>query len=319
MNNVKPSPRKGTILVADDTAAMRLAVRKALEDDYDIIEAENGLQVLKLVAQHPELSCLIMDLTMPLLDGFKTTYILKANFTTYHLPIIILTSQIALEDMIAAVQMGADDYIKKPFDPSELKARVVMNLRRAVRDQNSNPLTKLPGNSIINSTILNRINAPVAIGYADLDNFKAYNDKYGFDMGDKVLLYTAKVLSHAVKTCGNPTDFLGNVGGDDFIFISTPDKADIVAQKICQDFDQNIEEFYNNEDRQRKKIIAYDRQGTLREYPLVSISVAVVTNEKRELTSTPQIAQIAAEIKHYAKSKPGGKLGSNYVKDRRAQ
>jgi diguanylate cyclase (GGDEF)-like protein len=310
---------KGKILVADDSAAMRLAIKDALQKDYDIIEAENGLQVLELVAKHPDILCIIMDLTMPYLDGFKATHTLKSNFSTYHIPIIILTSQIAIDDMVNAVQMGADDYTKKPFDAVELHARIAMNLRRAERDQSSNPLTKLPGNTIINRTILKRLMQPIAILYADLDNFKAYNDKYGFDMGDKVIQYTANILSFSTKKYGNPTDFVGHIGGDDFIIVSTPDKAEAIAQKICESFDSGVLEFYNQEDRERKKIVAFDRQGTLREYPLVSISIAIVTNEKRELNSTPQIAQIAAELKHYAKTKPNGTLGSNYVKDRRTQ
>jgi diguanylate cyclase (GGDEF)-like protein len=303
---------RGKILVADDSPAMRDAVIQALQDDYSIVVAENGLQVLELVAKNPDLLCIVMDLMMPGLDGFKTTHILKSNFATYHLPIIILTSQVSAQDMALAVEMGADDYMKKPFDPLELKARLIMNLRRAERDQNSNPLTKLPGNSLINRTILSRIAHPVAI-------FKAYNDKYGFNMGDKVIQKTADVLAFAVKSFGTPSDFLGHIGGDDFIIVSTPEASERLAQQICERFDQEAPPFYNEEDRTRKKIVAYDRLGALREFPLVSISVAIVTNEKKELTSAPQIAQLAAELKHYAKTKPGGELGSNYVKDRRGK
>jgi diguanylate cyclase (GGDEF)-like protein len=279
--------------------------------------AENGLQALEQVANHSDLMCIIMDLMMPYLDGLKTTHILKANFTTYHLPIIILTSQIAVEDMVLAVEMGADDYMKKPFDPVELKARLLMNLRRVDRDQNSNPLTKLPGNAIINRIIMARLAQPLAILYADLDNFKAYNDKYGFNMGDKIICYAAQTLAFAVKTTGNPSDFLGHVGGDDFVMVSTPDKAEALAQTICTEFDKGIPPFYSSEDQERKKIIAFDRQGTQCEFPLVSLSIAIVTNEHTALTTIPQIAQIAAELKHYAKSKPGGISGSNFVKDRR--
>lgn len=312
-----PLTSTGKILIADDSVAIRQAVKDALQNEYTILEASNGLQALELVAQNPDLLCIIMDLMMPLLDGFKTTHILKSNFATYHLPIITLTSQIDRDDMLMAVQMGADDYMKKPFDPIELNARLVMNLRRAERDQNANPLTRLPGNAIINRTILQRLSGPVAILYADLDNFKAYNDKYGFGMGDKVIIFTAHTLAFAVKNAGNPDDFLGHVGGDDFIIVSTPDKAESVAGLICSTLDQGIPDFYNQKDRTNKKIIAYDRQGIMREYPLVSMSIAIITNEKLTLTSTPQIAQIAAELKHYAKTKPQGAVGSNYVKDRR--
>lgn len=319
MNPPKNLQSKQKILVADDSPTMREAVKSALSKDFDIIEAENGLQVLELVAQHNDIECIIMDLMMPLLDGFKATLMLKANFSTYHIPIIILTSQIAITDMEHAVNMGADDYMKKPFDPAELRARLFMNMRRADRDQNSNPLTKLPGNAIINRTITARLANPLAVLYADLDNFKAYNDKYGFGQGDSVLLYTANILSVVVKKYGNANDFVGHVGGDDFIIVSSPDKSELLSENICSQFDSGVLPFYNQEDQERKKIISYDRQGVLREFPLVSITIAIVTNDKRELTSVPQIAQIAAELKHYAKSKPSGVLGSNYVKDRRTK
>jgi diguanylate cyclase (GGDEF)-like protein len=314
---MKNQQTNNTVLVADDSPSMRDTVAQTLATDYQVVTADNGLQVLEQVARHNDIVCIVMDLMMPHLDGLKTTHILKSNFATYHIPIIILTSQIALEDMVLAVEMGADDYMKKPFDPTELKARLIMNLRRAERDQNSNPLTKLPGNALINRTILARINGNLAVLYVDLDNFKAYNDKYGFNMGDKVIQHTANTLAFAVKNKGNPGDFLGHIGGDDFVIISTPERADDLAEMICKEFDTTVLQFYSQEDQTRKKIVAYDRLGTLREFPLASLSIAIVTNEKKELTSTPQIAQLAAELKHYAKTKPSGVLGSNYVKDRR--
>jgi len=308
---------KPKLLIADDSLTKRKPFIESLEKHYTVIKAQNGLQVLQMVVQHPDLACIVMDLTMPHLDGLKTTYTLKSDFSTYHIPIIILTSQIALEDMIHAVEMGADDYMKKPFEINELNARLLMNLRRAERDQNANPLTKLPGNAIINRTILMRLDQPLAILYADLDNFKVYNDKYGFNKGDTIIQYTANILSFTTRNNGNPSDFVGHIGGDDFVVISTPDKSEKIADEICKEFDKNIEPFYSKEDQKAKKVISHDRMGNLQEFPILSISVAIITNEKKELTSMPQIAQLAAELKHYAKSKPSGKLGSNYVRDRR--
>ena len=315
---MKEATDKNTLLVADDAEYTKQTVTKVMEGDYEIIYASDGLEVLEQVKKHTNVDCIIMGMHMPRLDGLLATQRLKADFTTYHIPIIILTSHIEIEKMVRAVEMGADDYMKKPIIPEELKARITMNIRRAQRDQNSNPLTKLPGNNIINKTIIQRLYQPIAVLYADLDNFKAYNDKYGFNRGDDIIKYTATVLAAAVKQNGNATDFVGHIGGDDFIVISTPERADQIAQIICQQFDQHASLFYNEEDRHAKKIIAQDRKGNICQYPLASISVAIITNEKKELTSMPQIAQLAAELKKYAKSKPSGKLGSNYVKDRRS-
>lgn len=305
------------VLVVDDTPLMRDAITQALNDTYNLVVAHDGIEALNAIKQHPEIECIVMDLMMPHLDGFKTTHLLKSNFTTYHIPIMILTSQVSINDMLQAVALGADDYMKKPFDPLELKARVGMNIRRSLRDQNANPLTKLPGNAMIEQRINNQIPSPIAVMYADLDNFKAYNDKYGYQKGDEIIIYTAQTLAQAIKSSGGEGDFLGHIGGDDFIMVSVPERAEAIAAAVCSSFDTGINNFYNDQDKAAGKIISTDRQGNVKEFPLVSISIAIITNEKRPLASSPQIAQIAAELKKYAKSKPGGVRGSNYVKDRR--
>ncbi len=305
------------ILVADDNPEIRNLVKKALQDNFEILEAPDGIKAINAVAKNPDILAIIMGLSMPELDGFKATQILKSKFETYHIPIIIMTRKPDIKDMQMAISMGADDYIKKPFDPEELKARLIMNLQRTERDQNSNPLTKLPGNAIINRVIERRLTLPSAFLYADLDNFKAYNDKYGFAQGDKILTQTAQIISEAIKEFGTPSDFLGHIGGDDFVAVCTPDKSEKIAKAICKNFDKIIMQFYNEEDQKRKKILSHDRKGNMQEFPIMSISIAIISNEHKEFTTIIQIAQIAAELKAYAKSKPGGVLGSNYVKERR--
>ena len=182
---------------------------------------------------------------------------------------------------------------------------------------NINPLTKLPGNEVIKKIIGERLAAHCAILYADIDNFKSYNDKYGFMLGDEIIKKTAQIISDSIKKIGNSKDFLGHLGGDDFIFISTPDKADTIAASICKTFDLIIPSYYNEQDQNVKKIVTKDRQSKTVEYPLMSISIAIITNGKKKLTSIAQISQIAAELKAYAKTKPDGKIGSNFVKERR--
>lgn len=306
------------IIIAEPLAASHAAVVQVLSELYQVLEVDNGMQVLELVQQHNDIACIVMAMALPLLDGLKTTHDLKSNFTTYHIPIIVLMNDMEPELLVQAVQMGADDFMRRPVEASELKARVFMNIRRAERDQNANPLTRLPGNAIINRTVVQRLNTPLAVLYVDLDNFKAYNDKYGFNKGDEVIMFTAEVLSFVTKNKGNPGDFVGHIGGDDFVVISTPDRSAELAEDICKAFDATAGSFYSPEDRARGKIVATDRQGALREFSLVSLSIGIVTNEKKELTSMLQIAQIAAELKHYAKTKPSGELGSNFVKDRRS-
>ena len=308
-----------TILAADDSDYTKNTVTQALGSEYTILYGSNGQEVIDLVAKHDNIQCIIMGMNMPVLSGLEATKKLKANFTSYHIPIIIVTSHIEVENMVKSVEAGADDYMKKPVNKQELKARVTMNIRRAQRDQSSNPLTHLPGNRAINKTITQRLNQPLALLYADLDNFKAYNDKYGFNKGDTIIADTADILSIAVQKHGSDQDFVGHIGGDDFIIVSTPQHAQAVAQNICTTFDAHAGSFYNAQDRIAKCIKAKDRQGTLRTFPLVSISVAILTNTNKKLESLAQIAQLAAELKKYAKSKPDGETGSNLVTDRRKE
>lgn len=309
--------QKPIVIAADSDPAVHDAIREALQNDYTLLHANNGLEVFTLVKNNPSVIAIIMDPTMANLDGITTTKMLKADFTTYHIPIIMLTEQIDFEDIIEAVECGADDYMHKPFKPKELQARIVMNIRQAERDQNANPLTRLPGNEMINRVVRQRMNKPLAVLYLDLDNFKAYNDKYGFNKGDLVLLHTASVLAQGVRAMGNADDFVGHIGGDDYVIVSTPNRAEGISQHICKHFDESIVQFYTKEDQDQKKIVSVNRKGQVEEFPLISISIAIVMNDKKELTSMPQIAQLAAELKKYAKSKPAGELGSSYVIDRR--
>lgn len=310
---------KPIIIAADSDLMVHHAIHEALGEAYDILQAHDGVEVMKLVRTHETIIAIIMDPTMPNLDGMAATKQLKSDFSTYHIPIIMLTEQVNFEDIMEAVEAGADDYMHKPFRPEELKARLFMNIRQAERDQNANPLTKLPGNALINRIIRERMNQPMAVLYLDLDNFKAYNDKYGFNKGDTILQHAAHIMADAVRTCGNEDDFLGHLGGDDYVIVSTPDKARTMSETICKTFDASIGQFYNEEDRRLGKIISINRKGERETFPLISISIAVITNEQKDLTSIPQIAQLAAELKKYAKSKPFGETGSNFVIDRRKQ
>jgi diguanylate cyclase (GGDEF)-like protein len=216
---------------------------------------------------------------------------------------------------VGGIDAGADDYVVKPFEPKELTARIRMILRRTERDLEANPLTRLPGNVSILSELDRRLNsnALFAVCYADLDKFKAYNDKYGFEHGDEVIKETARILIRAVQKFGNSDDFIGHIGGDDFVVVTTPDKADDMCKKIILDFEKAAPSFYNEADRKKGYIIAEDRKGKEQKIPLLSISIGVVTNELRSISHVAQIGEIGAELKERAKRLER----SNYVKDQR--
>lgn len=178
-----------------------------------------------------------------------------------------------------------------------------------------NPLTNLPGNLIIEEEISARLNdkEPVSVLYLDLDNFKVYNDRYGYKKGDEIIRFTAEILNEAVTKRGNTGDFIGHIGGDDFVIVTTPDKEVEISKYIIEKFDSNVGRFFDDRDRKAGYILGKNRQGAECISPLTSISIAIINNKDRDIESHLQISDIAAELKKYAKRKPG----SVFVKDRR--
>ena len=308
---------KPMILLVDSTTSIYSDIYAMLNATYNIIIANNNQQIIDSIKNNKSFNCILISLDMPNIDCLALTKYFKTNFETHHIPTIIIANSIKQNDMINAVEAGADDYIQKPFNAIELTTRITMNIRRSERDQNSNSLTKLPTNILINRIITERLTDNISILYLDLDNFKAYNDSYGFILGNNVIQHTVKILIESIKLHGNTTDFIGHIGGDDFIIVSTHETAEQIASTICKKFDNTIFQFYSTEHQATKKIVTLDRQGNSKEFPLLSLSIAIVSNEYRSLTSLAHISTIAAELKNYAKTKPHGLYESNYVKDRR--
>lgn len=183
------------------------------------------------------------------------------------------------------------------------------------RAENANPLTKLPGNIVIHEEIDKRIkeNRKFVVIYCDLDNFKTFNDKYGIAKGDEAIKLTAGVFKEASKTQGNPDDFVGHEGGDDFILLTTPEKTQGIADYITKEFDQRVRSLYNEEDLKQGFIIAHARDGAIKQFPIMTISLAGVTNAHRPITSYGEVTNIAAEVKKKAKAIEG----SVFVMDKR--
>lgn len=147
----------------------------------------------------------------------------------------------------------------------------------------------------------------------DLDNFKAFNDRYGYARGSEVIKETAKIIEAAVKAKGGPDDFIGHVGGDDFVIITTPNRMRDISNEIIDRFDKQIPMFYSPEDREKGYIQGKTRQGVPMNFPIMTISIAIVTNERRRLQDPLEASEIAAELKDYAKTIPK----SIYVVDQR--
>lgn len=307
--------RRPRLLVADDEPDLLLLMKDALEHaGYDVRTAVNGEEALAAIREElPDVA--ILDLWMPRKDGFSVCRELKADPGLRHLPVVILSAAGQRENKVQGLDIGADDFITKPVEMTELFARIRMILRRAREGLDANPLTRLPGNVMIE----NRISAAVASGepfavlYLDLNGFKAYNDNYGYDAGDRVLKATAALLVGIVRELGGGADFLGHIGGDDFILLTRPELMEAYCRRVVTEFDHAAPTFYKPEDRERGRITARDRQGRVTEYPLLSIAIGVCHNRLRPIASYGQVSRIGSELKKFAKAEPG----SRYVIDRR--
>jgi len=249
-------------------------------------------------------------------DGWKDLCSrIKADTVFGNLPILLILQPSKHDRKINWEDMPVDDYLKRPLDPKEIQARVSLTFARVARVRDANPLTRLPGNHSIMREIQARIDSesPFAVGSVDLDHFKSYNDRYGFLRGDEIIKMTARLLMNSIRKLDSPEAFVGHLGGDDFVFIVPPERLDSVCQEVIGNFDLIVVDFYDEEDRIRGYIDSTNRKGKKERFPIMSVSIALVTNQYRPIKHIGQVSAIAAELKKRVKSM----RGSNYVKDMR--
>lgn len=305
------------IFVADDDTELLDFVEFLLgREGYQVTVASSGTEALEKITRNPP-DLLICDVEMPGIDGFNLVHKISEDVLLRNIPVILMSGKrISAEDRIAGLGVGSDDYVLKPFAANELLARIKAVLRRTEIGLDASPLTRLPGNSSILREIEGRLSqkAPFAVLYADLNNFKAFNDRYGFLKGDEVIRFTARVLVQAVHDVTRGKDFVGHVGGDDFIVVTQPERVAPLCETVIREFDKGIIDFYSPEDGARGCLEVKDRQGQPVTYPIMGIAIGVVTNERRMLRQIGEVSQIGAEVKEHAKSLGG----SRFVVDRRA-
>jgi len=219
-------------------------------------------------------------------------------------PIKILnmaTKDIASGNLDRMVAINTNDEIQELGETFNTMTLALKEMRD--RAENANPLTRLPGNNMIREEVEERLGKGLKFAaiHADLDNFKAYNDRYGIGKGDEVIKLTSDILKNAIAEKGNHRDFLGHEGGDDFYVITTPDKVQAIADKIMADFDSKIKPFYSAEDRKAGYVHAKDRKGGVVKTPLMTISLAGATNQFRKISGYGELTNIAVSVKEKAK------------------
>jgi diguanylate cyclase (GGDEF)-like protein len=230
-------------------------------------------------------------------------------------PIIVITSDHSREHRIEVLKTHVEYFVKKPIDEEYLYYTIKNITSLMYINRRVSPLTGLPGNVQIQAEMKKRLlNKEIfAIMYFDLDNFKAYNDVYGFANGDEIIKFTGRVITKHVHNIENSDNFVGHIGGDDFVAIIGETDYDKVCQEIIAEFDSEAINYYNQEDVERGYVEVANRKGIIEQFPLTSISIGVVEVDCNTYKTTLEIGEIGAQVKHRAKTI----MGSTYVVNKR--
>ena len=232
-------------------------------------------------------------------------------------PVIVVSSNKEKEHRLNILKKSVEYYIRKPVD-EEYLYHTIKNLGRLLSiNRTISPLTGLPGNVQIHAELKKRLTKKeeFAVLYIDLDNFKAYNDIYGFLKGDQIIQFTADVILSGVHTFFTEGTFVGHIGGDDFIAIVPYENIEDICQTMIATFDKGVKRFFTEEDQEKGFIEVENRKGVIEQFPLTSVSIGVVVAEKGRFANILEIGEVSTQVKHMAKSVQG----SSYSIDRRKQ
>lgn len=291
-----------SILVVEDEEVITKLVRKQFCDEgYQAVMVVNGEDAVQFAMREmPSLA--ILDVMSPGIDGYMIIQQLRDHPKCMHIPIIMISAHTSLADKVRAYELGVDSYLTRPFNSDELIAHVRRQLRR-MQQSTLSPLTRLPGGLQLERAIDYKLRGcdPWSVLYLDLDNFKAFNDAYGFVAGNDMILLVGYICQRVVYEYGNADDFVGHVGGDDFVIVTTPDREKLLCRDILAQFKEESLLFYRPEDVQRGSITGIDRHGRPFQFPLASLSIGVVSDQLKCSQSMGEVSTLTAEAKRLAK------------------
>ena len=230
-------------------------------------------------------------------------------------PVIVVSSKSGREHRVKILQESIEYFIKKPVDEQYLYYTVKNLNRLLASNRRVSPLTGLPGNVQIHAELKKRIlrQEPFSVLYAHLDNFKAYNDVYGFLKGDEIIEFTAEIIINLVHSNELENTFVGHIGGDDFVAIVPGTSCEKLCQNILAYFDKHVEKYFSEADLEKGYIEVANRKGIIEQFPLTSLSIGVVVADVGRFHNILEIGEVGAQVKHAAKSV----MGSSYAIDRR--
>lgn len=294
---------KGRLLVVEDDQDIANMLRIYFTGQgYDIQIANRGAAALKHTQQQlPQL--IVLDINLPDIDGYTVCKTLRTNSRTRHIPIIFLTEKDERSDRIAGLELGADDYITKPFDIEELRLRIANAIRASERMGLTDPRSGLPSGRLIEDALRELLRRD-EWAYMDIriNHFEPFRDKYGFVAGDEVLRFTAMMLGEIVDQKGEPDDFIGHAGGDNFVLITRLASAPAIRETFAKRFDEEVQAFYAYTDREQGGFKLDGEGGKARLVPLMTAAIGMVTSE-RTFSDIREITEAAAEARRRAQAR----------------
>ena len=297
---------KSRLLVVEDDIDIGNMLKiyfSGMEFEVDIaVRGSDALEKTKQSLPH----LIVLDIMLPDIDGYEVCRNLRTNMRTSHIPVIFLTQKDERSDKLQGLELGADDYITKPFDIEELKLRVQGAIRRSERESLTDPRSGLPAGRLIEEQLRRIIREK---GWALLDarvnNFEPFKDVYGFVTGDDVLRFTAMLIGEVVDEIGSTSDFIGHAGGDNFVIITSDEKSAALKARLKERFDHEVQTHYNFMDRQQGFVQAPAADGTTVKVPFMTMSVGIVSPSVDSFADIREITELAAEARRQD-SAPGG-------------
>jgi len=302
------------IYIIDDNSELTDALRKLFEHEKEYkfknVPTQNIDEAIKSI---PSLMIINEDgIDRDIIELCKQIRNDEDNNIT---PIVVLGQSRDKEHRMAILKASVQYYIVKPVDNDYLYYTIKNLVRLMYMNRRVSPLTGLPGNVQIQTEMKKRLSRKeeFAIFYLDLDNFKSYNDLYGFAKGDEIIKFTARTILRNIHSSNVEDSFIGHIGGDDFIAITSCTNYEEICKSIIKEFDEKVLEYFTKEDAERGYVEVANRRGIIEQFPLTSISIGVVIAEKGKFRNVLEIGEVAAQVKHNAKAT----VGSTYVIDRR--
>jgi DNA-binding response OmpR family regulator len=285
------------LIVEDDFDISNMLQIYFSGQNYEVDIAPRGSVALEKT-RHNLPHLIVLDIMLPDIDGFEVCRILRTNTRTSHVPIIFLTQKDERSDKLAGLELGADDYITKPFDIEELKLRVHRAITRSEQQSLTDPRSGLPAGRLIEEQLRRIIRQQNwALMDLRLNGFESFKEVYGFVAGDDVLRFTAMLISEVLDDMGTPNDFIGHAGGDNFIIVTAEEIAPAMRNRMKKRFAEEVLSHYSFMDRELGYIMTVKPDGQSEQSPLMKMAIGIVSPREYQFADIREITELAAEAR----------------------